>query len=131
MKTKKPAAPPAPETPSVPEPVTEHLSITITGTPEAVREALHAIRFEGEWSPAVARKIARLETLVDDARMGDKLGGEKIRFFSQDARDSYVQRCVNKTGEIGHPVPDPGDIPAEAETTVMEVGDALFDHARP
>src|SRR5215469_15522005 len=69
-----------------------HLSITVSGPPHEVRRALAQMSFaEGDWNPAVARTIALDETKVDDATLQDTLGGDKIRLFSQDARDLYRQ----------------------------------------
>ncbi len=125
-KTKKnPKKQPAPTT----GPASE-LIITISGPEQTVRRTLTAMRFEGEWNHVVTRQIAIDQTLAPDAGLDDTLAGDKVRFFSQDARDLYVQRCVNEASRHGHPVGDPSSIPADADTTVMEVGDALFDNSR-
>ncbi|MGI8745328.1 MAG: hypothetical protein ACR2NN_22690 [Bryobacteraceae bacterium] len=102
----------------------------MAGSEAAVRRALTAMRFEGEWNHKVTREIARNQTPVADAGLDDTFGGEKIAMFSQDVRDLYRRRCVNEAGRRGHPVPNPANIPADAESTVMEVGDALFEHSR-
>ncbi len=106
-----------------------HVSITVSGPEHVVRRTLASMSFHGEWNRIVTREIARGETLVSDAGLDDTLGGPKLRMFSQDVRDLYVQRCANDAARAGHPVPDPSKIPADAGTTVMEVGDALFDNS--
>ncbi|MBI5281227.1 MAG: hypothetical protein HY858_06040 [Candidatus Solibacter usitatus] len=83
------------------------------------------------WNRTVAREIALDQTMVADADLDDKLGGQRVALFSQDARDLYRQRCVDEAGRRGHAVVNPDAIPADADTTVKEVGDALFDNARP
>jgi hypothetical protein len=110
--------------------VAPELSVTVAGAEHIVRRALSAMRFAAdEWNHAVTRQIAIDETLVPGAGLDDTLGGDKIRMFSQDVRDLYRQRCINDATRRGHAVPNPGDIPADSDTTIMEVGDALFDHS--
>jgi hypothetical protein len=106
------------------------LSITVAGAEHAVRRALTAMRLDDEWNHAVTRQIALDQTLVAGAQLDDTLGGERIRLETQDARDLYRQRCVNEAGHRGHPVPNPRDIPADTDTKIQEVGDALFEHSR-
>ena len=109
----------------------DELQITVRGRGPAVRAALTAMRFESEWDPAVARTIALDETGIADAALDDKLGGPKLAMFSQDVRDLYRQRCVNEAARREHPVANPLNIPASKDTTVEQVGDKLFQNARP
>jgi hypothetical protein len=137
---------PAVTTLVAPPPVSREgeLTITISGTERAVRRALTTMRFDQEpepirepvgepteWNPTVTRRIAREKTLTADAALDDELAGPKLRMFAQDDRDLYRDRCVNEAAERGHPVSKPSKIPAKEKTTVMEVGDALFDNAAP
>lgn len=108
----------------------DHVTVTIAGPARAVRRTLSDLNFTGLWNRTVAREIALDQTGVPDADLDDELGGERVALFSQDARDMYRQRCVNEAGRRGHPVANPAKIPADSDTTVMEVGDALFDNAR-
>jgi len=110
---------------------TPNISITVSGPANEVHRALTHMSFRGEWNQAVARNIALDETLVPDAELSDTLGGDRVRLFSQDARDLYRQRCVNEAGRRGHPVPDPSQITVDEDTLVGEVGDDLFKNARP
>ena len=110
----------------------DSLSVTITGTPAAVRHALSAVRFiEHEWNQTVARRIALEKTLNSAADLDDKLAGQKLGMEAQTVRDLYIGRCIDAAALRGHPVDVPTKLPADADTTVMEVGDALFKHARP
>lgn len=110
--------------------LTHELIITVAGKEPVVRRALTSIRFEGEWNHVVTRQIAIEQTLVDGATLDDTLGGSKVRMFSQDVRDLYRQRCMNEAARSGHPVFKPSDLPVDEDTTLMEVGDALFEHSQ-
>jgi hypothetical protein len=107
------------------------VTVTVPGTGHEVRRVLTGVSVRGDWNQAVTREIALDETLIPEAELQDELAGDRIRLFSQDARDLYRQRCVNEAGRRGHPVAEPGQIPADEDTTVIEVGDALFASARP
>ena len=106
-------------------------TVAVPGPAQEVRRVSNGVSFRGDWNQAVTREIALDETLIPDAELQDELAGDRIRLFSQDARDLYRQRCVNEAGRRGHAVSDPGQIPADENTTVMEVGGALFANARP
>jgi len=116
--------------PSTAVPVPADLTITVSGTERAVRRTLTAMQFEEPWDPITTRHIAIEQTLAPGTGLDDTLAGDRVRLFSQDARDLYRQRCLNEASHRGHPVYKPSTIPADAETTVMEVGDALFDNSR-
>jgi len=116
--TTKPAAAPTPE-----------LSITISGHEHIVRRAVTALSFTAEWNRIVTRRIAIEQTLTPGAGLDDALDGPVLHMTGQDDRDLYVQRCVDEASRRGHPVADPSTIPGDTSTTVMEVGDALFDNS--
>jgi len=82
-----------------------------------------------EWNHIVTRHIALEQTLVADADLDDTLGGSRLKMFSPDVREIYRKRCLDEASDRGHPVPDPTDIPTDEDTSVMEVGDALFEHS--
>ena len=82
------------------------------------------------WNQSVAREIALNETLVADAALTDTLGGPKVQLISQAGRDLYIRRCTKQAGKRGHPC-SPSKLPAASDTTVEEVGDALFKFAKP
>jgi hypothetical protein len=82
------------------------------------------------WNQAVTREIALNETLVGGTALTDTLGGPKIQLISQSGRDLYVRRCTKDAGKRGHPC-SPSKLPAASDTTVEEVGDALFKFAKP
>jgi hypothetical protein len=127
---KKSASPP--NRPRVPEEVKNaDVTITVTGPARAVRRTLAAMRFtdDDNWTPAVTRQIALDETGSDEATLDDKLGHPPINFTSQDDRELYRDRVLNEADDRGHPVADPSKIPNKKDTTVREVGDALFNHS--
>jgi hypothetical protein len=82
------------------------------------------------WNQSVAREIALNETLVADAALTDTLGGPKVQLISQAGRDLYIRRCTKDAGTRGHPC-SPSKLPADSDTKVEEVGDALFKFAKP
>jgi len=82
------------------------------------------------WNQAVAREIALDQTFVNDAALTDTLGGPRIQLISPDGRDLYVRRCTKEAGKRGHSC-SPSKLPAASDTTVEEVGDALFKFAKP
>jgi hypothetical protein len=82
------------------------------------------------WNQSVARDIALNETLVAGAGLADTLGGPKVQLISQAGRDLYIRRCTKDAGTLGHPC-SPSKLPAASDTTVEEVGDALFKFAKP
>lgn len=123
----------------------DELSVTVSGSERAVRRALTIMRFDEEsqslreplgqepsdWSPTVARQIALDETQTEGAELDDELAGPRLQMFSPDDRELYRDRCVNEAAQRGHAVSKPSKIPTKENTTVMEVGDALFDNAQP
>ena len=90
---------------------------------------LENFAFESEWNSGVTRQIAREQTNKPGTTIHHTLGGEFLQMFADDDRKLYVQRCINVAEGRGHHVPNPASIPSDAETTVMEVGDALFDNS--
>ena len=109
----------------------EELHVSFQGTAEAVRCAINEVRFVEPWTRAAARRIAKQETGVSDAQLDDTLGGPKIRFASEEARLVYRDRCCDRAADMGHPVPNEEDVLNGADDTVRQVGDSLYDAARP
>jgi hypothetical protein len=109
----------------------EPLEVTIRGPEDAVRRALEDVRFAGVWHQGIARRIALHATGVEDADLDDALGGPKIALFSPESRQNYRDQCCAEAARKGHPVDDPSKVECEEDTTIMTVGDTLFDNARP
>jgi hypothetical protein len=82
------------------------------------------------WNQTVARVIALDETKVAEAVLTDTLACQRIQLISQDGRDLYIRRCTDAANKLHHPC-SPSKLPADADTTVEEVGDALFKFAKP
>ena|SRR5579859_6567904 len=85
---------------------------------------------QAAWNQSVARDIALTETLVAGSGLTDTLGGPKVQLISQAGRDLYIRRCTKDAKAKGHPC-SPSKLPADSDTTVEEVGDALFKFAKP
>lgn len=83
------------------------------------------------WGPLVARRIALEQTNTPNATIHDTLAGDKIRLYDQDARDIYRDSCCDRAAALGHPIPNPSNVKNAADTTVMVVGDTLYDNAIP
>lgn len=112
-------------------PSTDEVTFTIRGSEKAMKRLLDAMRFEeGEWNPDVTTQIALDMTFTKGATVFDELGGPKLRMNAPELRTAYRDRCVLTAEKRGHAIDDPANIPSNVDTTVSEVGDALFNHSR-
>ena len=106
------------------------MTISISGPPHSVRRALTAMRFdENDWNPSVTRQIAIDKTFADGATAFDRLAGPRVRLVAQLDRDLYRDRCIAEAEARGHSIADESKIPAKENTTLGEVGDALFNNS--
>jgi hypothetical protein len=76
-------------------------------------------------TPLLCQQIALAETNMPSAKVSDQLGS--LNMVSPESRTAYTQRCaLDLKAETGFNI-DPAQLPQDADTTVQQVAEAMFD----
>ena len=104
-----------------------HIQITVSGPPEHVRAALTSMQFLTPITPQLCLQIAEAQAGPAGAEPGDTLGG--LHLLSPESRTAYAGRCVSALVRQTGVNLSPDKLPQEAETTVLQVAEAMYDAA--
>ena len=106
-------------------PASDHLTVTVSGPPQHVKDALTNMAFQQPVTPLLCQQIALSETFVAGAQVSDELGN--LNMISPESRTAYTERCaLDLKGQTGFSI-DPTQLPQNPDTTVQQVAEAMFD----